>query len=244
MLSPIFLISDLHLCAARPHTTQLLLDFLGTTAREAGALYVLGDLFEYWAGDDALANDSHAQSVAGAFRDLTQQGVSVFIMHGNRDFLLAQDFARAAGASLLQDPLEIAVGAQRVLLTHGDVLCADDVAYQAFRQRVRDAAWQRAFLAQPIAARKAQVEALRMRSETEKTMKAEAIMDVNAQAVSALLAEHDYPELLIHGHTHRPAVHAVEVDGHRCTRWVLGDWHETGDYLRVDATGCSRHLIS
>jgi UDP-2,3-diacylglucosamine hydrolase len=244
LLTPIFLISDLHLCAERPHTTQLLLDFLGTTAREACALYVLGDLFEYWAGDDALAEDGHAQSVADAFRHLEQRGVPVNIMHGNRDFLMAHDFAVAAGASLVQDPIDMVVGARRILLTHGDALCTDDVTYQAFRQQVRDVAWQQAFLAQPLTTRKAQIEALRMRSETEKTMKADAIMDVNEQAVRSLLAAHGYPELLIHGHTHRPAMHAINVDGHHCTRWVLGDWHETGDYLRLDEAGCTRHLIS
>lgn len=220
------------------------MDFLGTTAREAGALYVLGDLFEYWAGDDMLAEDSHAQSVVGAFQALSQSGTVIGIMHGNRDFLMAQGLARAAGATLLQDPVEITAGGRRMLLTHGDALCTDDVAYQVFRTQVRDPAWQQAFLSQPLAARRKQIEVLRMRSESEKSTKAEAIMDVNEEAVHALLRTHHFPELLIHGHTHRPGTHDVEVDGHRCTRWVLGDWHETGDYLRVDETGCARHLIS
>lgn len=243
-LNPVFLISDLHLCASRPRTTKLLLNFLGTTAREASALYVLGDLFEYWAGDDALAEDAHARLVVAAFQQLAESGTPVFVMHGNRDFLMAQQFALAAGATLLPDPVEVMVGGRRVLLTHGDALCTDDVAYQAFRQQVREPGWQKAFLGQALEARRAQIEALRTRSETEKTMKAEAIMDVNDQAVRMLLSAHRYPELLIHGHTHRPDMHPVELDGYYCERWVLGDWHETGDYLRVDDAGCSRHLIS
>ena len=205
---------------------------------------MLGDLFEYWAGDDVLTEDAHAQAVAGAFKALAESGTPVFVMHGNRDFLMAQGFAQVAGATLLQDPLEIVIGGQRVLLTHGDTLCTDDVAYQAFRQQVREPAWQQAFLAQPLAARRAQIEALRMRSEAEKSTKADAIMDVNDEAVHALLAAYHFPELLIHGHTHRPADHPVVIDGHHCTRWVLSDWHETGDYLRVHEAGCSRHLIS
>lgn len=219
--------------------------FLDTTAREADALYVLGDLFEYWAGDDALVEDAHAQAVVGAFRRLVDSGTPVFVMHGNRDFLMGQGFALASGATLVQDPVEIAVGGRRVLLTHGDALCVDDADYQTFRQQVRDPDWQCVFLAQPLDVRMAQIEALRTRSEAEKSMKAEAIMDVNAQAVRDLLADHGYPELLIHGHTHRPDVHQVNIDGHDCTRWVLADWHETGDCLRVDdEAGCSRHPVS
>lgn len=205
---------------------------------------MLGDLFESWAGDDTLADDEPAQSVVAAFQALAGAGTPVFVMHGNRDFLMGQAFAASAGATLVQDPVEIDVQGRRVLLTHGDTLCTDDEAYQAFRRQVRDTGWQRDFLAQPLAVRRAQIEALRQRSEMEKGMKAAAIMDVNAHAVGALLAAHDYPELLIHGHTHRPGMHRIEIDGHICSRWVLGDWHETGDYLRLDQAGCSRHLIS
>ncbi len=219
--------------------------FLDTAAREADALYVLGDLFEYWAGDDVLVEDAHAQAVVGAFRRLVDSGTPVFVMHGNRDFLMGQGFALASGATLVQDPVEIAVGGRRVLLTHGDALCVDDADYQNFRRQVRDPDWQRVFLAQPLDVRMAQIEALRTRSEAEKSMKAEAIMDVNAQAVRDLLAGHGYPELLIHGHTHRPDVHQVNIDGRNCSRWVLADWHETGDCLLVDdEAGCSRHPVS
>ena len=233
----------MHLCASQTHTTQLLLDFLGTTAREAGSLYVLGDLFESWAGDDVLANDAHAREVAGGFKALSQSGTLVAIMHGNRDFLLGQNFARAAGATLLPDPVETSVSGQRVLLSHGDILCTDDVAYQDFRRQVRSKAWQQSFLAQSLAARRATIAGLRRDSEAEKSTKSDAIMDVNEDAVQALLGEHQFPDLLIHGHTHRPQEHAITVDGHHSTRWVLGDWHQNGDYLRLDASGCTRHLI-
>lgn len=235
--APTLFISDLHLCASRPHITALLLKFLGSTARGARALYVLGDLFEYWAGDDDLG-DLYHQQICSAFRDLADSGTPVALIHGNRDFLLGEQFAHAAGMAILHDPTLIDLYGKRALLSHGDTLCTDDVAYQQFRRQVRDVDWQKQFLAQPLAARKAQIEALRMRSESEKSQKAEAIMDVNAQAVVSLLREYDHPELMIHGHTHRPASHIIEDQGHTTIRWVLADWYEHGSYLRCDAEGC------
>lgn len=230
-------ISDLHLCASRPAITRQFLDFLDSRANQADALFILGDLFEYWAGDDDL-EDPHHGPVAAALRTLTASGTAVYFMHGNRDFLLGDEFAAASGMTLLADPTSLVLYGRRVLLSHGDVLCTDDVRYQAFREQVRHPDWQRQFLAQPLAARKAQIEALRLRSEQEKSHKAEDIMDVNAEAVRDLLRTHDYPELLIHGHTHRPALHEHEVDGHVCQRWVLGDWYEQGSSLRCDSNGC------
>ncbi len=236
-------ISDLHLGAERPHTTRLLLDFLADGARGAAALYILGDLFEYWAGDDDL-DGAPQREVCAALRRLGTAGTRLYFMHGNRDFLIAQDFAAAAGASLLADPCLVDLHGRQALLTHGDILCTDDTDYQKFRRLVRDPAWQRAFLARPLAERRAQIEALRMRSESEKSMKTAAIMDVNAQAVEELLRRHDYPPLLIHGHTHRPGEHALDVDGRRVTRWVLGDWDASGDCLYCDAAGCRRLPVS
>jgi UDP-2,3-diacylglucosamine hydrolase len=235
-------ISDLHLCRSRPAITRQFEGFLRRAAVQAEALYILGDLFEYWAGDDDL-HDVHHQDVIAALHDLSRTGTRVFFMHGNRDFLLGEDFAQAAGITMLADPTLITLYGRRVLLSHGDELCTDDVAYQAFRRQVRKPAWQQQFLEQPLAARKAQIEALRQRSEQEKSHKAESIMDVNADAVKALLREYDYPELLIHGHTHRPTCHEIEVDGHRCERWVLGDWYEQGSCLRCDDHGCSSHPL-
>lgn len=229
-------ISDLHLCHSRPAITALFIGFLRNTAVAAQQLYVLGDLFEYWAGDDDLADAHHAQ-VISAFKALADNGVQIFFMHGNRDFLIAEGFAQASGITLLADPSLLTLYGQRVLLSHGDLLCTDDTAYQAFRQQVRDPAWQQEFLQQPLASRKAYIEGLRQRSEQEKSNKSVSIMDVNAQAVAELLRSYDYPPLLIHGHTHRPAQHALHIDGHACTRWVLGDWYEQGSCLRLDAEG-------
>lgn len=235
-------ISDLHLCSSRPAITRQFVDFLRAIAGKTEALYILGDLFEYWAGDDDLPDVRH-QDIITALKELSSAGTRVFFMHGNRDFLLGDAFAQATGITLLADPTLITLYGRRALLSHGDQLCTDDVAYQAFRRQVREPGWQNDFLAQPLAARKAQIEALRQKSEQEKAHKAESIMDVNDDAVKALLREYDYPELLVHGHTHRPARHAIEVDGHRCERWVLGDWYEQGSSLRCDAAGCSNHAL-
>ena len=235
-------ISDLHLCRSRPAITQQFLTFLRTEATQAEALYILGDLFEYWAGDDDV-DDAHHQAIIAGLHRLAATGTNIFFMHGNRDFLLGPVFTDAAGIRLLHDPTIIDLHGKRVLLSHGDALCTDDVDYQAFRRQVRTPAWQAAFLATPLAARKAQIEALRQRSELEKSYKSESIMDVNADAVNQLIKDYGYPELLIHGHTHRPALHQLEVDGHTCQRWVLGDWYEQGSRLRCDASGCSSHAL-
>ncbi|ABE48765.1 MULTISPECIES: UDP-2,3-diacylglucosamine diphosphatase [Methylobacillus] len=228
------LISDLHLCDSRPAITAQFLDFLHRQATQARALYILGDFFEYWAGDDDLA---HYQPIIQALRALSDHGTQLYFMHGNRDFLIGEAFAYAAGLKLLPDPSLLILHGKRALLSHGDALCTDDAAYQAFRRQVRHPTWQQEFLQQPLDMRKAQIAALRQRSEQEKSGKQESIMDVNPEAVAALLREYDYPELLIHGHTHRPALHPLEVDGHRIDRWVLGDWYEQGSYLLIDQQG-------
>lgn len=236
-------ISDLHLCASRPYVTGLLLKFLQGPAREARALYVLGDLFEYWVGDDDLADPHHAQ-VSSAFRQLADSGTPIALIHGNRDFLLGEAFAHASGMAILNDPTLLEMHGRRVLLTHGDQLCTDDVEYQKFRAQVRDEQWQKTFLAQPHAARKSQVEELRMRSESEKSYKPEAIMDVNAEAVIGLVRRFNHPDLLIHGHTHRPGMHDILDQGKLTTRHVLADWHETGSYLRLTDRSCEAFSIT
>lgn len=230
-------ISDLHLCADRPEITASFLDFLRNAATQARSLYILGDLFEYWAGDDEV-EDSHHQQVIFALRDLTNSGVAVYLLHGNRDFLIGSDFCNIANVTLLKDPTIIDLFGTKTLLSHGDALCTDDVAYQTFRQQVRDPKWQADFLNQSLATRKQQVEAIRQRSEQEKSGKSETIMDVNDEAVAALLKSHAYPPLLIHGHTHRPNKHTLQIDGHSTTRWVLGDWYEQGSYLLCNVNGC------
>ena len=233
----IFFISDLHLSQERPRVTQLFLDFLAKPARQAQALYILGDLFEYWAGDDDIG-DKHHQPVVDAMRQLADSGVALYVMHGNRDFLLGQDFAAASGATLLADPAVIDLYGRRAVLTHGDALCTDDVEYQDFRTMVREPAWQQRFRSQPLEQRKAQIAELRGRSEQAKAYKDVAIMDVNADAVAGFLRQHDLPPLLIHGHTHRPGRHLVEVDGSVCERIVLADWGDTGSCLQCSPDGC------
>jgi len=236
-------ISDLHLCASRPQITAAFTDFLSDTASKAKALYILGDLFEYWAGDDDIENAFH-QLIIASFRQLADSGVDIFLMHGNRDFLIGEDFCKAAGITLIKDPLLIDLHGRKTLLSHGDDLCIDDVAYQQFRVQVRDKQWQTNFLAQPLEARKNQIEAIRLRSEQEKSSKSSEIMDVNTEAVVDLLRRHQYPELLIHGHTHRPNRHIIELDGRLTTRWVLGDWYEQGSYLACDEAGCHSMKLS
>lgn len=236
------LISDLHLCASRPEMTQQFITFLQTTVKQAQHLYILGDLFEHWAGDDDLSNNHHTQ-IVHALKSLSDSGTHVYFMHGNRDFLIADGFAKATGCSLLADPTLLNLYGKRILLSHGDALCTDDIAYQTFRLQVRDTAWKNAFISQPLSVRKAYIESLRQRSEQEKSTKSMAIMDVNSLAVEAIFRLYDYPEIMIHGHTHRPNQHHYTIDNHYCTRWVLGDWYEQGSCLKLDASGCTAQEI-
>lgn len=228
-------ISDLHLCASRPAITQAFLNFLKTDAKQAEKLFILGDLFEYWAGDDDLDHPDH-QNIIQALKTLSQH-TAIYFIHGNRDFLIGETFSEATGATILSDPSELNLYGHRVLLSHGDALCTDDVEYQAFKKLVRNQDWQTKFLGLPLSQRKAQIEELRKKSEQEKSHKSSIIMDINAQALATLLETFNYPMLFIHGHTHRPAVHQLNLANHHCTRIVLGDWYEQGSCLRLDETG-------
>ena len=229
-------ISDLHLAAERPRIVEQFFSFMAGPAQGAQALYVLGDLFEYWVGDDDL-DDPLNRSVAQAFSKLAADGTAVYFMHGNRDLLVGGEFAQRSSARLLDDPTLIELHGTPTLLMHGDTLCTDDVEYQRFRAYARNPQNQARFLAQPVAARHAEMEALRLRSESAKQDKTAEIMDVNPEAVEGALRQAGYPRL-IHGHTHRPARHVHRVDGRVCERWVLGDWYDKGSYLRCDADGC------
>ena len=229
-------ISDLHLCSGRPQSNRDFFDFLEREASGARALYILGDLFEYWVGDDDLGDPFNA-TVVSALARLTGSGVPTYLMHGNRDFVIGEAFARASGVTLLPDPSLREIHGRATLLMHGDTLCTLDLEYQAFRRAARDPAWIRKLLQQPLAERKAAVEALRRKSEEEKRRKPAEIMDVAPAEVEAVLRRHAYP-LLIHGHTHRPARHVHTVDGHHCERWVLADWYRGGSYLACDESGC------
>lgn len=236
------LISDLHLSSSHPRSMAEFLRFIGEFAPEAEALYILGDLFEYWAGDDDLEDPFHAQVVA-ALAGLTQHHTGVFLLHGNRDLLMGKALVKACQATLLDDPALVDLYGTPTLLSHGDTLCTGDVDYQRYREQMHDAGFQKDFLAKPLAERKDFIERLREHSIEAKQYKDTAIMDVNDDAVAALLRQYRYPRL-IHGHTHRPGRHEHVVDGHACERWVLGDWDEQGSALRVDAMGCNVILFS
>jgi UDP-2,3-diacylglucosamine hydrolase len=226
-------ISDLHLCEERSQINALFTHFLDNIAREAEALYILGDLFEYWIGDDQLDHDPLARHVAAQLAASAKHGTRIFFMHGNRDFLIGARFAAEASLTLLMDPTLISLNGQRVLLLHGDTLCTDDDAYQRFRTQVRDPAWQEELLAKPYAERAALARSMRSRSDVEKSMKADAIMDVNPSTVTKIFEQQDV-DVVIHGHTHRPAMHVHNVFGRQLTRWVLQDWHDLGGYLADD----------
>lgn len=228
-------ISDLHLDAERPHITRLFGEFIDTQAREADALYILGDLFEAWVGDDDPSETG--KFVAQKLKALSESGVPVAFMRGNRDFLLAQDYARRAGMTLLPDPAVVVLQGTPTLLMHGDLLCTDDLAYQQFRAQTRDPQWQVRFLAQPLAMRLAFAQQARAASKAHQsglqaqgTM--ESITDVAPATVDATFARYGV-DRIIHGHTHRPAVHEHASR----TRVVLGDWYEQGSVLRVGADG-------
>lgn len=232
--------SDLHLAAERPQIVAQFLEFTTTIAPQAAALYILGDLFEYWAGDDD--SDALGVQTAAALAILAGRGTKVFLMQGNRDVLMAGAFAARSGATLIEDPLLIDLHGRSTLLTHGDALCTDDADYQRFRAYARDAGNQARFLAQPLETRREQMLGMRAQSEASKQQKTETIMDVAPAAVDALLRQYGYPRL-IHGHTHRPARHVHQLDGHACERWVLNDWYQRGGYLRADAKGCVAVLL-
>jgi UDP-2,3-diacylglucosamine hydrolase len=228
-------ISDLHLCGARPAITGLFLEFLQRRARTARALYVLGDLFEYWIGDEAAEQAEFRPMIEG-LRRLTAAGTPVFVMHGNRDFLMGSRFEQASGCRLLADPTRIELHGVPTLLLHGDSLCTDDVEYMQFRAQVRNPAWQKAFLAKPAAERETIVRNYREISKASTASKKPEIMDTNQRAVEAVMREHRVHRM-IHGHTHRPREHVFNLDGQPARRMVLGDWYEQGSVLRVDDQG-------
>lgn len=223
-------VSDLHLAARRPETADLFLRFLAGPAHDAGALYILGDLFDYWAGDDDLG-DPFNRRICDALAALD---TSKRFLPGNRDFLVGAEFGVASRLTFIAEPTVIDIAGTATLLLHGDTLCTDDADYQAFRATVRSPQWRREFFALPLAERKARIEELRGRSETEKRIKTYDLMDTNAGAVAAAFRRYNVSRM-IHGHTHRQARHDLTIDGRPCQRWVLGDWGAAGNYLYCDA---------
>ena len=238
------LISDLHLSDERPSITDRFVDFLAREARGSRGLYILGDLFDYWVGDDELSVPDGAplaRRVADALKTLARGGTTVFVMQGNRDFLLGSGFLAACGALALEDPTVTEIGGVETLLMHGDTLCTDDRDYMTWRGTARSPSWQAEFLAAPIGERHARLRALRAESEARKRTKSAAIMDVNQQAVLEAFRRHAV-QRLIHGHTHRPGRHELDLEGRRCERWVLPDWYRAGGYLSAE-NGAAR-LVS
>ena len=227
-------ISDLHIDENSPDITQQFLSLANGEARGAEALYILGDLFESWVGDDAADRDQLA--AISAIKGLTDCGVPCFVMHGNRDFLLGEQFCAMTGARLLSDPVIISLYGESVLVMHGDALCTDDRAYQRLRATVRDPEWQRQFLALSIKSRRALAGAARVGSQAHTANLEYTITDVNHLSVNLAMRQAGTSTLL-HGHTHRPAIHPLTVEGRACTRIVLGDWHTQGSVLRWDKSG-------
>jgi UDP-2,3-diacylglucosamine hydrolase len=217
-----FFISDLHLQAALPRTAQAFFDFLTHQALRAQQLYLLGDIFEYWAGDDDLETPFN-RGVADAIHAVAKAGVAVFWIAGNRDFLVSDGFAQAAGLTILNDPHVVILAGQRLTLAHGDAQCTDETDYMAFRAQVRNPVWQKTFLSMPLAQRKAIIEGLRQGSQAAQKEKSSEIMDVNPQAIAQLFADTG-SALLVHGHTHRPARHVYRDASGERLRYVLPDW--------------------
>jgi UDP-2,3-diacylglucosamine hydrolase len=236
----VLFISDLHLTAGDAETTRRFVDFIDGPARAARELYILGDLFEAWIGDDD--DDPRIAPIIEALRKLTSAGVSCAVMHGNRDFLLGERFCEVTGCRLLGDYERVTLFGQPVLLTHGDLLCTDDTRYLTLRAELRSREWQREFLGKPLAERRQIASDLRQLSATEIAVKSDTIMDVNQAAVERTMREFDVT-LLLHGHTHRPAVHRFTLGGAPAARIVLGAWYEQASIVRWTADGFAFETI-
>ena len=224
-------VSDLHLAEERPEANERFIEFVEGKARSADALYILGDFFEYWIGDDDLDEPFNA-IIAGMLRRLSQHGVPVYVMHGNRDFLLGERFCAATGSVLLEDPSVVHLGGESILVMHGDTLCTDDLEYQAWRRTARSEQWQREFLSKPRAERRSMILGMREKSKAVTQAKPADIMDVNQAAVAEALQRHGVRRL-VHGHTHRPGRHDVAMASGPGERWVLPDWYGRGGYLEI-----------
>ena len=236
-----YFIADLHLGPQQPHLTELCLHFLSNQALDAKRLFILGDFFEYWLGDDAI--HPHYQPIIDSLHKLSIHGVEVFFMHGNRDFLVGERFSEQCGIRLLDDPCVLDISGQATLLSHGDLFCSDDLAYQEFRTMVRNPDWQTAFLSKPIEARMAYAEQARNSSRSANQQKSDEIMDVNQQTIIKAMQQYGVTRL-IHGHTHRPAQHDFEVDGCAYQRIVLANWGDHGHYLKCSDHGCVAEKFS
>jgi UDP-2,3-diacylglucosamine hydrolase len=239
---PTLFLSDLHLSPDRPAALRAFHAFAAGPAREAAAVYMLGDIFDWWVGDDQMRMPFVAQ-VVESMRGISDAGVALYVGQGNRDFLIGQGLAKAAGATLLPDFVLLDLHGVRTLLCHGDQLCTDDVEYQAYRTRMRDPEVQARLLRLPYFVRRIIAAWLRRKSRNTKALKPESIMDVSIATVEQTFRDHDAARM-IHGHTHRPAVHVHDVDGTKRERIVLADWELDGRYLEVSAAGTVTRTIS
>lgn len=230
----ILLISDLHLEEQRPDLTRAFLHFLETRAAQAEALYILGDFFEVWVGDDGMT--AYQQQIAHALKALSQRGTRIYLMHGNRDFMIGKGFCRQAGCTLLPDPYVAELGNERVLLTHGDSLCTRDEGYMRLRRWLRNPVSLFILHHLPLAKRQQLAQKLRSSSKQQTRMKASDIVDVTPEEVVRIMRRHQV-RTLIHGHTHRPSIHTLDMDGQPARRIVLGDWDRQGWALQVDESG-------
>ena len=226
-------IADLHLAPERPEIIQLFIDFLNQQATQAESLYILGDFVEYWLGDDD--NAKGLDNVFNALKQLADKGLKIFVMHGNRDFLMSEAHARRYNCTLIHEPYIVNFDNQPVLLMHGDTLCTDDVSYQEFRSVLRSDAWKNDFLSKPLAERKKIAQGLREQSQAATRDKQAEIMDVNADAVTKTFIDNNVA-LIIHGHTHRPAIHELTINNRQVKRIVLGDWFDHGSLLALNST--------
>jgi UDP-2,3-diacylglucosamine hydrolase len=234
-----YFISDLHLCAERPDISQCLFTFLQEQAVHAEALYVLGDLFEAWIGDDDLSEFN--LSIADAFKTLADSGVKIYFIHGNRDFLVRNQFAQRAGFTLLPEQIVVDLYGTPTLLMHGDELCTRDVVYQKFRRKARGWWWPRLVLALPLSTRRKIAASGRKTSKKNHAKLTMDIMDVTPEDVIKAMQAHKVTRL-IHGHTHRPAIHPLNINGQAAERIVLGDWYDQGSILKVSKE--KRELIN
>jgi UDP-2,3-diacylglucosamine hydrolase len=239
---PTLFLSDLHLSPDRPAALRAFHAFAAGPAREAAAVYMLGDIFDWWVGDDQMRMPFVAQ-VVESMRGISDAGVALYVGQGNRDFLIGQGLAKAAGATLLPDFVLLDLHGVRTLLCHGDQLCTDDVEYQAYRTRMRDPEVQARLLRLPYFVRRIIAAWLRRKSRNTKALKPESIMDVSIATVEQTFRDHDAARM-IHGHTHRPAVYVHDVDGTKRERIVLADWELDGRYLEVSAAGTVTRTIS
>ena len=231
-----YFVSDIHLDPGRPDTYQKFIDYLNGIASDAQELYILGDLFEYWIGDDAIDYLGH-RPIVNVFQSLASKNIGIYVMHGNRDFLIGYDFVNEFDGTLIFDPTVLKIYGQNVILAHGDSFCTDDVEHQKFRTIVNSPEWQEQFLSLPLNVRNERAVEMRKQSETGKLSKSLMLMDVNQSAIVPIMQRHN-SKILIHGHVHKPGIYDFNLNGNTVHRYVMGDWDSgTDGVIVMDSSG-------